>query len=78
MAELCITYPDDNHVRRLVGYAAAARCLGLALGTLRSMVSRRQLPHVRLSARAVRFELADLDALIGAPRIEADRRGGNS
>jgi excisionase family DNA binding protein len=34
-----------------MGYEAAAEYLGLPIGTLRSMVSRKQIPHVRLSAR---------------------------
>lgn len=57
---------------RLVDYATAARYLGVPIGTLRSMVSRGQVPHVRLSARVVRFELADLDALIETRRVPAN------
>jgi hypothetical protein len=33
------------------------------------MVSRRQIAHVRLSARVVRFDLADLNAMIAERRV---------
>ena len=55
--------------RLLIGYPEAAAYLGVAVGTLRSMVSRRQIAHVRLSARVVRFDLADLDAMIAQRRV---------
>jgi excisionase family DNA binding protein len=55
--------------RRLIGYPQADAYLGVAVGTLRSMVSRRQIAHVRLSARVVRFDLADLDAMIAERRV---------
>jgi excisionase family DNA binding protein len=59
---------------RLVDYEIAARYLGIPVGTLRSMVCRRQIPHVRLSARVVRFELAALDAVIEERRVDVPRR----
>jgi hypothetical protein len=39
------------------------------------MVCRRQIPHVRLSSRVVRFELAALDAVIEERRVQGERRG---
>ena len=33
-----------------------AELLGLPLGTVGSMVSRRQVPHLRIGARTVRFD----------------------
>lgn len=47
---------------RRVGYHAAAQLLAVPIGTLRSMVCRRQVPHIRLSPRIVIF---DVDALEG-------------
>jgi len=44
------------------GYLQAAAHLGVKVGTLRSMVSRRQVPHIRLTARLVVFDLDVLDA----------------
>jgi excisionase family DNA binding protein len=57
--------------RRLLGYPEAAAYLGVAVGTLRSMVSRRQVAHVRITARVVRFDVADLDEMILARRVPA-------
>ena len=52
-----------------INYAGAAAHLGIPLGTLRSMVCRRQVPHIRISARIVVFELTELDAWIDAHRV---------
>jgi excisionase family DNA binding protein len=56
---------------RLVGYREAARMLAVPVGTLRSMVCRRQIPHVRISARVVVFDLAAIDTWLNARRIPA-------
>ncbi len=40
----------------LLTYPQAAELLGLTPSTLYSMVCRRQVPHIRLSKRLVRFE----------------------
>lgn len=45
-----------------VPYAVAADHLGTKVTTLRSMVSRKQVPHIRLTARLVVFDLDQLDA----------------
>jgi excisionase family DNA binding protein len=68
--------PESTLAPRLVDYETAAKYLGIPIGTLRSMVCRRQIPHVRLSARVVRFELAALDAVIEERRVQAERRSG--
>jgi Helix-turn-helix domain len=52
--------PFDALQSRRIGYSDAARLLAIPVGTLRSMVCRRQIPHIRLSARIVIF---DVDAL---------------
>lgn len=39
----------------LLGYDEAAKLLGVSVEHLRVLVSRRQVPHVRLTARSVRF-----------------------
>jgi excisionase family DNA binding protein len=44
-----------------VGYAAAAEYIGIPTGTLRSLVYRRRVPHIRLGPRLVRFDLAAVD-----------------
>ena len=45
----------------VMGYAGAAAHTGLAKGTVRAMVCRRQIPHLRLGPRLVRFRRSDLD-----------------
>jgi excisionase family DNA binding protein len=39
----------------LLTYAQAARFLNVRLGTLYSLVSRKEVPHVRFGKRLVRF-----------------------
>jgi excisionase family DNA binding protein len=43
-----------------LGYAEAAALLGLKVTTLRTLVHRGQIPHVRISPRRVRFDQAVL------------------
>lgn len=69
-----MTRPESTLAPRLMSYEAAAQYLGIPIGTFRSMVCRKQIPHVRLSARVVRFELAALDAVIAERRVGSDRR----
>lgn len=54
---------------RRVGYDEGAAYLAVPVGTLRSMVSRKQVPHVRLSARIVVFDLDELDAWLNSRRV---------
>ncbi len=56
-------------MNRRVSYAEAALYLAVPLGTLRSMVSRRQVPHVRLSARIVVFDLDVIDGWLSERAI---------
>lgn len=42
--------------RNLIPYAEAAQVLGVPISTLYTWVARRQIPHVRLSNRVVRFD----------------------
>jgi excisionase family DNA binding protein len=46
----------------MLNYADAARMIGVPIGTLYSWVGRRQIPHVRLGPRLVRFQRSQLDA----------------
>jgi len=54
----------------LVGYDEAERITGIARSTLFSMVSRRLIPHHRLSKRLVKFDPRDLRAWIDERRVE--------
>jgi excisionase family DNA binding protein len=51
---------------KLLTAEQVADLLGLKLGTIRNMTSRRELPKVHLGKRAVRYRLADILALIEA------------
>ena len=52
-----------------LNYREAARMLGIPVGTLRSMVCRRRVPHIRISPRIVVFDIAVLEAWIAARRV---------
>ena len=55
--------------RTLLTYPEAADFLRMKLPTLYSKVSRREIPHVRLSGRDVRFDVAELTAWLDARRV---------
>lgn len=57
---------------RFLSYAQAAQYLALPIGTLRAMVHRKTIPHVRIGPRTVTFELADLDQWIAAHKVAND------
>ncbi|MGE0551357.1 MAG: helix-turn-helix transcriptional regulator [Kofleriaceae bacterium] len=46
---------------RRADYHATAAYIGIPVGTLRAWVSRRQIPHIRLAARIVLFDLDVID-----------------
>ena len=55
--------------KELITYGQAASYLGLKKGTLYAMVSRRQIPHVRLGPRLVRFDAEELRGWVEARRV---------
>lgn len=52
-----------------LNYRDAARLLGVPIGTLRSMVCRRQVPHIRISPRIVVFDVGALEAWIAGRSV---------
>lgn len=56
--------------RRYLSYKQAAEYLAVPAGTLRSLVSHRKIPHVRIGPRSVTFEVAELDRWIAQHRVE--------
>lgn len=64
--------------KRLVDYSSAARILDLKLGTLQSMVARRQIPHLRLGPRLVRFDPEQLHAWLRQRSVDASRFGSQA
>ena len=53
-----------------LNYRDAARMIGIPVGTLRSMVCRRQVPHIRISPRVVVFDVAALEEWIAVRRVD--------
>lgn len=53
----------------MIDAATAAKKLAVPIGTLRSWVSRKQIPHVRLSGRVCVFDEAELDAWLASRRV---------
>ena len=55
----------------LLAYKDAAYELGLPIGTLYSLVSRRRIPHLRLGKRLVRFDKTQLAAWVAKHLVVA-------
>ncbi len=55
-------------------YQMAAEYLGVAVSTLQSWVCRKQIPHLRLGRRMVRFQKAALDAWLRERAVPAKGR----
>jgi len=64
---------DDQE---LLTYAQAAQFLNVRLGTLYAMVSRHEIPHVRLGRRLVRFSRRALATLIAERSIHSAKDVG--
>lgn len=61
-----------------LSYREAARLIGIPVGTLRSMVCRRQVPHIRISPRVVVFDVAALEDWIAARRVDVANEDAGS
>lgn len=57
-------------VPRRLNYPEAAAFVGVKLSTLRSLVSRGQVPHIRLTARLVVFDEKSLGAWLESKRVD--------
>jgi excisionase family DNA binding protein len=55
----------------MLTYHAVSELLGIKLGTLYSMVARKEIPHVRLGPRLIRFRRSELDAWIRERSVAA-------
>ncbi|NLH47744.1 MAG: excisionase family DNA-binding protein [Myxococcales bacterium] len=64
------THTNEQPVSALLTYREAAALLNLALPTIYSKVSRKELPHVRLGSRCVRFERERLLSWLEERRVE--------
>lgn len=54
---------------QLMRYETAAAMLGVPISTLYCWVSRRQIPHIRLSRRMVLFKQEELERWLAERRI---------
>jgi excisionase family DNA binding protein len=54
----------------LLDYKTAATRLGMPVGTLRVMVSRKQVPYIRLGPRMVKFDPDELARWIDQHRVQ--------
>lgn len=55
----------------LLDYNQAAEFLGVRRGTLYAWVSLKRVPHIRFSARCVRFDRGELEAWVEGQRVAA-------
>lgn len=55
-----------------INYQDAASYLGIKVATLRSMVSRRQVPHIRLGPQLVRFDIDELEKWLREHSVAAN------
>ncbi len=62
---------NDNPQPKLMTYAETADRLSVPVGTLYAWVHERKIPHIRLSARTVRFEASEIQAWLSRRRVSA-------
>jgi excisionase family DNA binding protein len=55
---------------RLLNVDELAGYLGVSAQSIRHMVHRRQIPFIRLGARRVRFDQAEITAWVNAQRVD--------
>lgn len=56
-------------------YEQAAEYLGLKLSTLYSKISRKEIPHYRLSGRCVRFNRRELIEWMESHHVDVEKEG---
>lgn len=59
--------------RKLIDYTETSHLLGVKLSTLYTWVHRRQIPHVRLSKRGVKFDLDEIQGWIESNRVAPEQ-----
>ena len=58
---------------KYVGYKTASQLIQVPMGTLYGLVSKKQIPHYRISKRMVLFSLEEIQQWIKGHRIEVGR-----
>lgn len=54
---------------RFVDYQELSAIIGIPVPTLYSWVCKKQIPHIRISRRTVRFELEDVQEWLASRRV---------
>lgn len=54
---------------KFLNYSDAARYISVPIGTLRALVHRKAIPHVRIGPRSVTFDRTELDQWIDERRV---------
>ena len=62
----------------LLDYEQAAEFLGVRRGTLYAWVSLKRVPHIRFSARCVRFDRGELETWVERQRVAAQASGSGA
>lgn len=65
-----------SNAPKRVNYQAAAEFLGIPTGTLRSMVHRKQVPHIRMGPQLVRFDLDELREWVSKHSVASNEETG--
>lgn len=65
-----------SNAPKRVNYQAAAEFLGIPAGTLRSMVHRKQVPHIRMGPQLVRFDLDELREWVSKHSVASNEETG--
>lgn len=68
-----ITMSKQTAEPRYLNYPAAAKYIGVSVGTLRRMVERGEAKAYPIGERLVRFDRAELDALVRGDRKEEQK-----
>jgi excisionase family DNA binding protein len=57
---------------KTLSYADVEAEYGIPVGTLYALVCRRQIPHIRLGKRWVRFDRGEIEALLETHAVPAE------
>ena len=66
------TIPGPTPTKRRVRYKQAAEYTGLPEGTLRALVCKKEIPHIRIGPRMVLLDLDALDLWLAARAVAVE------
>jgi excisionase family DNA binding protein len=59
---------------KLIGYKEIAEMMGMPIGTIYAWVCRKEIPHIRISAKLVRFDLDEIQKWIEEKRVSEEKK----